>query len=151
MILWVNDFMLLGSQDDVEKMKSDLMSTFECKPEGPSIEYVGSEIDITRKDNGIARVKFTQPVLLQTLKDKFLFPVEGKDPLTPAVAGQVLLKGNGSGTIDQKEVTKFRSGTATCMYVLQWSQPETYNATRNLAWQMQAPRPAHAKALNNLI
>ena len=121
MISWVDDFMLFGTPDDVERMKSDLMSAFECKPEGPLTEYVGSKIDITRKENGIARVKFTQPVQLQKLKDEFLIPIEGKNPLTPAVAGQVLLKGDGSGTIDPKEITKFRSGTATCMFIMQWS------------------------------
>ena len=107
MISWVNDFMLLGTPDDVERMKSDSMSIFKCKPEGPLTEYVGSKIDITRKENGIARVKFTQPVLLQKLKDEFLIPIEGKNPLTPAVAGQVLLKGDGIGTVDPKEITEF--------------------------------------------
>ena len=47
MISWVDDFMLLGTPNDVEKMKADLMKSFECKPEGPLTEYVGSKIDIT--------------------------------------------------------------------------------------------------------
>ena len=47
MILRVDDFMLLGTPDDVERLNTDLMSAFECKPEGPLTEYVGSKIDIT--------------------------------------------------------------------------------------------------------
>ena len=74
MILWVDDFMLLGALDDIEKMKADLMSLFECKPEGPLAEYVGSKINIIQKESGIASVKFTQPVLLQKLKDELLVP-----------------------------------------------------------------------------
>ena len=37
------------------------------------------------------------------------------------------------------------------MYIMQWSRPEIYDATRNLARHMQGPRPAHVKALNTLI
>ena len=72
-------------------------------------------------------------MLLQKLKDEHLVPVSGKIPVTQAIAGQVLLKGDGSGTIEPKEITKFRSSIATCMYMMQWSHPETLNATRNLA------------------
>ena len=59
MISWVDDFMLLGVPDSIEKIKADLMSLFECKPEGPLMEYVGSKIDITQKESGIVSVKFT--------------------------------------------------------------------------------------------
>ena len=34
---------------------------------------------------------------------------------------------------------------------MQWSPPKTYNVTRNLAHQMQAPHPTPVKALNTLI
>ena len=37
------------------------------------------------------------------------------------------------------------------MFIMQWSRPEIYNATRNLARNMQGLRPAHVKALNTLI
>ena len=34
---------------------------------------------------------------------------------------------------------------------MQWSRPEIYNATGDLARNMQGPRPAHVKALNTVI
>ena len=147
----MDDLILLGTQDDVNKMQLDLKSTFQCKLEGSLTEYVGRKIDVTCKENGIARIKFTQSVLLQKLKNKFMVPVIGKVPTTLAVAGQVLVKGDGSGTINRKEVTKYQSGTTTCMFVMQWSHPEIYNATRNLARNMQASQPAHVMTLNTLI
>ena len=107
MISWVDDLILLGTPSDVEKMKSDLMGAFDCKSKGALTKYVGSKIDVTRGKNGIAQVKFTQPVLLQKLKDEFLVPVEGKAPMTPAVSGQILLKGDGTDVIESKEMTKF--------------------------------------------
>ena len=90
-------------------------------------------------------------MLLQKLKDDFLVPIIGKVPMTPAVVGQILFKGDGSDDVDPKEMTKYQSRTATCMFVMQWSRPKIYNATRNLARNMQCPRPAHVKALNALI
>jgi hypothetical protein len=99
----------------------------------------------------LRRIKFTQPVLIQKLKDEFDLPDGGTPPRTPAVAGQVLVKGDGSGTLDGLESTKYRSGTATCMFIMQWSRPEIYNATRGCARQMSAPRLAHKKALTHLM
>ena len=49
-----------------------MKSAFECTCEGALTEYEGSKIDIKRKSNGLADVKFTQPVLVQKLKDEYL-------------------------------------------------------------------------------
>ena len=102
------------------------------------------------KSNGLRRVKFTQPVLVQKLEDKFDLP-DGVPPNTPAVAGQVLVKGDGSGVLEGAEATKFRSGTAICMFMQQWSRLELYNATRCCARMIPGPRPTHVKALEYLI
>ena len=56
------------------------------------------------------------------------------------VAGQVLLKGDGSGTVNTQETIKYQYATVTCMFVMQWSHPKIYNATRNLARNIQALR-----------
>ena len=78
-------------------------------------------------------MKFTQPVLVQKLEDEYNLP-SGKASKTPAVAGQTLVKGDGSGTVGDHEAVEYRSGTATtCMLVMQWLRPDIYNATRGLA------------------
>ena len=46
-------------------------------------------------NDGLGSVKFTQPVLIQKLKDEFELP-KGELPRTPAVAGQVLSKEDNS-------------------------------------------------------
>ena len=45
-----------------------------CKSEGELEEYVGSKIDIKQKSNGLATIKFTQPVLIQKLEGEFDIP-----------------------------------------------------------------------------
>ena len=59
------------------------------------------------------------------------------------VAGQVLVKGDGDGTVQTSLAKMYQSATAMCMYMMQWSHPETFNAVRGLARHMTAPREAH--------
>ena len=54
MLSWVDDILIMGTPGDVQQIKSDLMSVFECKDEGALVEYAGSKIDITRKSDGLA-------------------------------------------------------------------------------------------------
>ena len=61
------------------------------------------------------------------------------------------MKGDGSGQLDGKIVTEYRSATATCMFIMQWSRPEIYNATRGQARHMSAPREPHKIALEKLM
>ena len=58
---------------------------------------------------------------------------------------------DGSRTISEQEATRNRSATKTLMYVMQYSRPEIYNATRGQSRHMKAPREAHAKALQTLM
>ena len=109
---------------------------------------MGSKIDTKRKSNGLSDVKFTQPVLVQKL---YLESMEGKAPKIPAVAGQILVKGDGSDTMEDSEDTVYRSVTARCMYIIQWSMTDIYNATSGQGRHMPAPREAHGKALQTLM
>ena len=66
-------------------------------------------------------MKFTQPVLVQKLKDEYILQ-GGKSPAIPAVAGQVLTKsGSRTRSLDASGTTKYRSVMAIRMYKIQWS------------------------------
>ena len=151
MVSWVDDLILLGPQKVVDVMKKDLGEAFVCKAEGPLKEFVGSKIDLSRDANGLGTAKFTQPVLVQKLADEYHVEVGAKPPTTPANAGLVLVKGDGSWPLDEKAITEYRSATATCMYMMRWSRPDIYNATRGQARHMSAPRYPHLKALEKLM
>ena len=47
---------------------------------------------------------------------------------TPAVAGHVLVKGDGEGTVTSDQIKMYRSATVTCMFMMQWSCPDIFNA-----------------------
>jgi hypothetical protein len=146
----VDDILALGHPEDVKQIEEDLQSAFVSKCEGEMKEYVGNKVDVVRQSDGRARIKVTQPVLVQKLRDEFELP-GGKTPKTPAVPGQVLSKGDDSDALNPEESTKYRSGTALCMYKMQWSRSGIYNATRDCARHMSAPNESHMNALKHLM
>jgi hypothetical protein len=69
MVSWVDDILALGHPEDVKQIESDLQSAFVSKSEGEMKEYVGNKVDVVRKSDGRAKIKVTQPVLVQKLRD----------------------------------------------------------------------------------
>ena len=90
---WVDNLILLGPQHIVDLMKSDLGEAFVCKGEGPLKEFVGSKISLSRDVNGLGASKFTQPVLVKKLRNKYKIDAGEMPPKIPANAGLVLVKG----------------------------------------------------------
>ena len=53
MLSWVDHILALGHPENVEQIKDDLKSAFECTCEGALTEYVGSKINSRRKAMGL--------------------------------------------------------------------------------------------------
>jgi len=53
--------------DDVKESRKEMNELFECDDIGDMKEYVGCKIDKSAEGS----IKFTQPVMLQSFKDKF--------------------------------------------------------------------------------
>jgi hypothetical protein len=49
----------------------------------------------------------------------------------------------GSEALNLQDATKYCSRTALCMYKMQWSKPDIYNATQDCAKHMSAPALKH--------
>jgi len=87
---------------------------FTCKREGELAEYVGSKLTLTRDSTGLGTVQFTQLVLVCKLEEEYM-PPEGMASKAPAVTGQVLVKGDDDGAIQESVAKMYRSATETCM------------------------------------
>ena len=118
-VAWVDDVMVLGPPVLVEQVQQDLEKAFTCKREGELTEYMGSKLTLTRDGDGKGTIKFTQPVLIQKLNEEYTVP-DGPVSKTPAVAGQVLVKGDGEGTVSLEQSKMYQSATATYMFLMQW-------------------------------
>ena len=107
MVSWIDDLILLGPQHVVNVMKKDLSKAFVCEAEGPLKEFVCSKIALSRDANGLGTAKFTQPMLVQNLVDKYQVEADEKPPKTPANAGLVLVKDDGSWPLNEKAATEY--------------------------------------------
>ncbi len=58
------------------------------------------------------------------------------------------MKSDGDVTVAPATATAYRSATATCMFMMQWSWPDIFNAVQGLARHMTASREAHVHALS---
>ena len=84
---WVDDLLNLGNEADVNEACDELKMHFDCDDLGKLEEYVGCKVDYNKEEGSL---RFTQPVILQSFEDEFDLP--NKSPVTPAEAGQVLVK-----------------------------------------------------------
>ncbi len=57
------------------------------------------------------------------------------------------MKGYGEGAVSDNQDRMHRSASVTCMFVMQWLPPDTFNAVPGLARHMTVPREAHVHAL----
>ena len=56
----------MGESKDVEQAVKQMKEEFDCDDVGELTEYVGCKVDINMDE---MRMKFTQPVMIQSFKD----------------------------------------------------------------------------------
>lgn len=144
MASWIDDNLIVGNEKVVLATKNDLMSRFECEDCGEITEYVGCKIVRVG-----SKLKFTQPVLLQSFSDEFEMPSRKYN--TPASAGTVLIPGTEAERLSAKEATKYRSGVGKLMHMMQYSRPEIYNAVRDCSRHMKEPTQVHFDAMIRIM
>jgi hypothetical protein len=151
-LLWVDDFLILGPDELVPGVKEELLSLFNCKDIGEMNEYVGCRVERDRKAGWM---RLTQPVKIQKFVDEYgIDIVSNRIPSTPAEPGSVLKKDG----IDEddlplppEEQFRYRSATAVLLHAMRWSRPEVMNAVQDFSRYMQAARRSHNKALNQIM
>ena len=143
-VSWIDDNLIVGSEKGVKATKEDLMGRFDCEDCGDMDEYVGCLI--TRIGNTL---KFTQPVLLQSLQDEFELP-DAKFA-TPARAGNVLTKCTQEEALNATDQTKYRSGVGKLLHMMQWSRPDCYNCIRDLSRHMSMAAEKHMQAMTRCM
>jgi hypothetical protein len=97
-----------GAKADLDALEADITTSFEAKAEPVFNKYVGNKIEINRGDDGIATIKFTQPHT----------PIMSCAPMTPAVPGSNLCKGEGTNLIILEQATRYRSLVALILYII---------------------------------
>ena len=140
---WVDDNLCVGPKNRVLLAKKEMMDRFDCDEIGNMDEYVGCKLE---RDYEKRTMKFTQPVLLQSFDDEFELP-DGKAPVTPAPAGDTLMKGKPNESMSANDQKKYRSGVGKLLHMVKWSRPECMNRVRELSRFMGEGTYGHMHAM----
>ena len=114
-ISWFDDCMSVVKKELVLDTKKGMMDQFDCDEVGELTEFVGCKLE--RDTN---KLKFTQPVLMQSFVDEFNL-LEG---LTPAEPGMVLMKAKEDEAIDAATQSMYWSGVGKLIHMMKWSRPD---------------------------
>ena len=143
---WVDDLLICGKEKAVKSVKEELFTHLKCDDIGELNEYVGCKI--VRNHNSI---QLTQPVLIQSFRDEFAIEDRGGEVSTPAVAGQILMKGPEELYVGGEEQSKYRSGVGKLMHLMRWSKPEILNSVRDLSRFFAGATTAHMEAMHRVM
>ncbi len=106
-------------------------------------EYIGCKVEQSQKSN---KLQITQPVLVQSLKDKFELPT-GTPTQTPAKPGTTMTKHKEEEVLNKAMHTKYRAGISKLQYLVQISRPDIGNAVWELSRQLVHPTNTHYNAM----
>ena len=126
--------------------KKQLMDIFDCDEIGELMEYIKCKIE-----RGEGWMKLTQPVLLQSFKDKFDLP-DVKTPNTLAAPGEVLRSSTDMSLLNKEMQTWYRSGTGKLLHLMKWFlRPDILNSVRELSCFMTGVMAYHLKAMYHVM
>ena len=124
-ITWVDDCLIAGEEEVVEKSKNDMMKLFDCDDIGELKEYVGCKVE---HDRDKKTMRLTQPVMIQSFQDEFGITTDGMRPRTPGAPGTVLQAGDDRNNLSPAEQKKYRSGVE--QYVVSQAHTHKHNRLR---------------------
>ncbi len=133
------------------RQPSELLLLSTISALGEFEEYVGCKIERSTKES----LKMTQPVLIQSFRDKF--EIENIDTYeTPGAPGNKVLTPveNDGEEVDANTQTKFRSGVGKLLHLMRWwssSRPEVYNSVRDLSRHGHNCNVGHIKAMKRVM
>jgi hypothetical protein len=103
--------LICGPEQEVLKAKQEFTTVNECGDQGELEEYVGCKVNYD-KDKG--RMKFTQPVMIQSFNNEFKLPSE--TPVIPATAGDLQKQEDGQ-PLSKGDQTTYRSGVGKLLHM----------------------------------
>lgn len=143
-VAWIDDIVGLVPLLLVEQIQQDLEKAFTCKHK-ELIECMGSKIAINHDSTGLSNTVGTG---VQTCRG--VQATDGPAMETPAVAEQVLMKGNWDGAVQESRYI-VPSATAIFIHMMQWPCLDILNAFCRLARYMPGPGEAHSHPFMTLI
>ena len=148
--VYVDDILIVGSQQSIEATVRDLKTKFTVKRVGALQEYVGCTVLRSGREK---RVQFYQNDLINRLEKDFGYEVERmKKYETPAAPRDIVMRPmEGDDLLSQNEQVKYRSGVGMLLYLVKFSRPDIANSVRELSKVMDGATKGHLICLLRVI
>ena len=129
--LYVDDLLIIGSEQDIEIVINDIEKHFKVKIEGDLKDYLSCEIRFS-KDGKQAWIG--QPHLIKKMEKLFEEEISKKmECQTPGTPGFTIIRDESIERIDQGKQSKYRTGVGMLLFLIKHSRPDIANCTRELS------------------
>jgi hypothetical protein len=143
-LLYVDDALVIGNQDDVREFIKMLSARFEISEMGPASQYLGVQIERRNNELAIHQTAYLKRVFITQDKHQMR---SLKTPIDPGVSKTLRTP---SEQASEKAVSKYRSEIGSCMYAMTMTRPELGFAMARLSKHLANPSPRHQGALTNM-
>ena len=134
----VDDMAVAGTGVEVDKLFVTLNTDFTTNNLGELSFFTGCSI-IQDTENGV--LKLNQKTFIETLAKRFDVTTTARYPASPSANLGPRMKGESGGT------WPYREAVGSLMWLVVWSKPEIYNATRVVARHVDDPSERHWQAV----
>ena len=129
--LYVDDLLIIGSEQDIEIVINDIEKHFKVKIEGDLKDYLSCEIRFS-KDGKQAWIG--QPHLIKKMEKLFEEEISKKmECQTPGTPGFTIIRDESIERVDQGKQSKYRTGVGMLLFLIKHSRPDIANCTRELS------------------
>ena len=129
--LYVDDLLIIGSEQDMDVVIKDIEKHFKIKIEGDLKDYLSCEIRFS-KDGKQAWIG--QPHLIKKMEKLFEEEISKKmECQTPGTPGFTIIRDESIERVDQGKQSKYRTGVGMLLFLIKHSRPDIANCTRELS------------------
>jgi hypothetical protein len=148
-LLFVDDMLIVGKRDDVDKMKKRILKEWKGKDLGPVDCFVGFEITRNRRNRTLT---ITQSTFIRKLLERTKMTNANSTSL-PIPAGTVLksVDEDDESLLEGDEITVYRQIVGSVLYLSNNTRPDTSYAVGQLARFMSKPAAIHLQMCKQLL
>ena len=148
---WVDDFLIAGNRELVDKFKADMKSKFKMKDLGATRQFLGMEVYRNRESRTI---HLTQKVYIKELLSRFnCMDIAGK--MTPHIFGQDLsvkhLELPGPVEQERLKLIPYSEAVGSLLHLAGFTRPDISAAVGPLCSYVQNPRLIHWAAVKRIL
>ena len=129
--LYVDNLLIIGSNEDIEIVIRDIEKYFKVKIEGDLKDYLSCAIKF---NNDGSKAWISQPHLIKKLQKVFEEEILDKHHCsTPGTPGFTIIRGEDFEKVTKEEQSKYCTGVGMLLFLIKPSRPDIANCTRELS------------------